>query len=205
MALEKQDVRGALLADPFRNRICNCGLCGTYTHTHCRPFMVGVAENQSRALLSPSVLLSHRYQHGGVVLIQCKVFPATNRVGPVSHLSQCHVQSLQPPRRQIALTGEPNANCTPGDAHRVDLNPKKGPIHRSEVTMETLENETSRRAAARRCHDARGRPQEAERSRTRCHDREWLSLGIVVAGHPVVQKYERCLTSCFCPPEKETI
>ena len=33
MALEKQDVRGALLADPFRNRICNCGLCGTYTHT----------------------------------------------------------------------------------------------------------------------------------------------------------------------------
>ena len=33
MALEKQDVRGALLADPFRNRICNCGLCGTYTHS----------------------------------------------------------------------------------------------------------------------------------------------------------------------------
>ena len=51
--------------------------------------------------------------------------------------------------------------------------------------METLEDELSRRAAARRCHDARGRPQEAERSRTRC---EWLSLGIVVAGHPVVQK-----------------
>ena len=63
-------------------------------------------------------------------------------------------------------------------------------------------SETSRRAAARRCHDARRRPQEAERSRTRC---EWLSLGIVVAGRPVVQKDVRCMTSCFCPLEKETI
>ena len=80
------------------------------------------------------------------------------------------------------------------------------PLGKWDQQMARLEqlrrSETSRRAAARRCHDARGRPQEAERSRTRC---EWLSLGIVVAGHPVVQKDERCLTSCFCPPEKETI
>ena len=68
------------------------------------------------------------------------------------------------------------------------------------ASMETLEDELSRRAAARRCHDARGRPQEAERSRTRC---ECLSLGIVVAGHPVVQKDERCLTSCFFPRKRK--
>ena len=33
MALERHDVRGALMADPFRNRTCACGVCGSYTHS----------------------------------------------------------------------------------------------------------------------------------------------------------------------------
>jgi len=32
MTLEKQAVRRTLLADPHRNRICHCGLCGAYSH-----------------------------------------------------------------------------------------------------------------------------------------------------------------------------
>ena len=60
-------------------------------------------------------------------------------------------------------------------------------------------SETSRRAAARRCHDARGRPRAVMTASG------FRSYGIVVAGHPVVQKDERCLTSCFCLLEKATI
>ena len=33
MALERQDVRRTLLADSHQNRICACGLCGTYVHS----------------------------------------------------------------------------------------------------------------------------------------------------------------------------
>ena len=33
MHLERQDVRRTLLDDPWRNRVCDCGLCGTYTHS----------------------------------------------------------------------------------------------------------------------------------------------------------------------------
>ena len=97
MTLEQQDVRRTLLANPHQNRICHCGLCGTYTHSADPSWWEWRRTNAGhyyhprchKRIISPNIAAWSHF--------------------PVSPMPCMYNHALQSPRRQTALG--PRGQC----------------------------------------------------------------------------------------------